>query len=217
MLYMPHTPLPFKAAVAPARSVTPAKDAAPIISLKGIHKSFGSQVVFDGLDLDIYPAKTTVVLGPSGSGKSVMLKHIVGLLKPDTGEVYFDGRRTDDLSERKLAPMRIQTGLLFQSGALFDSMTVEDNIAFPLIEHTFMLREQRHEAVMEALKTVDLVGVEKKLPAQLSGGQRKRVALARAIVLRRAWSCTTNPPRGWTPSGPTASTISSSSCATRWA
>jgi phospholipid/cholesterol/gamma-HCH transport system ATP-binding protein len=183
MLHMPHTPLPFKAA-APARSSTPAEDAAAIISMKGLHKSFGSQVVFDGLDLDIYPAKTTVVLGPSGSGKSVMLKHIVGLLKPDAGEIYFDGRRTDDLSERKLAPIRIQTGLLFQSGALFDSMTVEDNIAFPLIEHTFMLRDQRHEAVMEALKTVDLVGVEKKLPAQLSGGQRKRVALARAIVLR---------------------------------
>jgi phospholipid/cholesterol/gamma-HCH transport system ATP-binding protein len=160
------------------------QEAPPVISLKNVDKSFGSQVVFDGLDLDIYPAQTTVVLGPSGSGKSVMLKHIVRLIRPDKGEIYFDGRRIDDLPERDLEAMRLQVGLLFQSGALFDSMTVAENIAFPMIEHTKLNREQRHEAVIAALRTVDLENVENKLPAQLSGGQRKRVALARAIVLR---------------------------------
>jgi len=140
--------------------------------------------VLDGVNLDIQTAKTTVIMGPSGCGKSVMLKHIVGLLRPDSGEVYFDDQRIDSLSERGLAPVRLQIGLLFQMGALFDSMTVEDNIAFPLIEHTPLLRAERRERVMSALETVDLAGVEHKLPSQLSGGQRKRVALARAIVLR---------------------------------
>src|ERR1051325_10374161 len=165
-------------------AAAPPKREEAIISLRGLHKSFGSQVVFDGLDLDIYPAQTTVVLGPSGSGKSVMLKHIMGLLRPDAGEIFFDGKRIDQLGEQDLEPIRLQVGLLFQSGALFDSMTVEENIQFPLIEHTKMTREQRHEAAMEALRTVDLENVDYKLPAQLSGGQRKRVALARAVVLR---------------------------------
>jgi len=140
--------------------------------------------VLDGINLDIEPHKTTVIMGPSGCGKSVTLKHIVGLLHPDAGEVYFDGQRTDELSERELEPIRLQVGLLFQSAALFDSMSVMDNIAFPLIEHTRLTREERTEAVLAALRTVDLVGVENKLPAQLSGGQRKRVGLARAIVLK---------------------------------
>jgi phospholipid/cholesterol/gamma-HCH transport system ATP-binding protein len=172
--------LSIKDAPAPTRQEAPPA----VIGLKHVRKSFGSQVVFDGLDLDIYPAQTTVVLGPSGSGKSVMLKHIVRLIKPDEGEIYFDGKRIDGLPERDLEPIRLQIGLLFQSGALFDSMTVAENIAFPLIEHSRLNREQRREAVMEALRTVDLENVDEKLPAQLSGGQRKRVALARAIVLR---------------------------------
>jgi phospholipid/cholesterol/gamma-HCH transport system ATP-binding protein len=157
---------------------------APIVSLKGVHKRFGSQIVLDGIDLDIEPSKTTVIMGPSGCGKSVTLKHIVGLLHPDAGEVFFDGKRIDQLSEREMEPIRLQVGLLFQSAALFDSMSVMDNIAFPLIEHTRLTRNERTEAVLEALRTVDLIGVENKLPAQLSGGQRKRVGLARAIVLK---------------------------------
>jgi phospholipid/cholesterol/gamma-HCH transport system ATP-binding protein len=156
----------------------------PIISLRGVCKSFGDQKVLDQFDLDIPPARTTVIMGPSGCGKSVALKHIVGLLKPDSGEIYFDGQRTDAFSEQELAPVRLQIGLLFQMSALFDSMTVEENIEFPYIEHTKLTPKQRREKVAEALETVDLQGVQPKLPAQLSGGQRKRVALARAIVLR---------------------------------
>ena len=156
---------------------------APIIRLVGVHKSFGSQHVLDGVNLDIYPAETTVIMGPSGCGKSVMLKHIVGLLRPDAGEVYFDGRRIDNLRERDLIGVRLQIGLLFQMSALFDSMTVEENISFPLIEHTSLSHAERRERVARALETVDLAGAQNKLPSQLSGGQRKRVGLARAIVL----------------------------------
>ncbi|MBS0188681.1 MAG: ABC transporter ATP-binding protein [Planctomycetes bacterium] len=158
--------------------------APPIISLRGLHKSFGSQHVLAGVNLDIAEGQTTVVLGPSGSGKSVMLKHIVGLLRPDKGEIYFDGQRVDNLRERDMTDLRLQVGLLFQGGALFDSLSVEENIEFPLREHTKLSREERHERVAQALEVVDLKGMFRKLPAQLSGGQRKRVALARAIVLQ---------------------------------
>lgn len=158
--------------------------ASAIISLRGVCKQFGEQVVLDHFDLDIEPARTTVIMGPSGCGKSVTLKHIVGLLKPDAGTVTFDGRRTDTLGERELIPVRLQIGLLFQMSALFDSMTIGENIEFPLLEHTRLTRAERSMQVREALRLVDMDGVEAKLPSQLSGGQRKRVALARAIVLR---------------------------------
>lgn len=156
----------------------------PVVRLVDVHKAFGTQVVLNGVSLDIERAKTTVVMGPSGCGKSVMLKHIVGLLRPDRGEVWYAGQRVDNASEEALSRLRLEVGLLFQMGALFDSFTVEENIAFPLVEHTRMKRAERRERVAEALETVDLVGVQEKLPSQLSGGQRKRVALARAIVLR---------------------------------
>lgn len=155
----------------------------PILRLRNVHKAFHHVQVLTGMDLDIEEGKTTVVLGPSGSGKSVMLKHIVGLLRPDSGEIYFDGERIDNLKERDLTDVRLQIGLLFQGGALFDSLTVEENIEFPLREHTKLTREERHDRVARALEVVDLTGMFTKLPAQLSGGQRKRVALARAIVL----------------------------------
>jgi phospholipid/cholesterol/gamma-HCH transport system ATP-binding protein len=158
--------------------------AQPVVRLVDMHKSFGNQVVLDGVSLDFTEGKTTVVMGPSGCGKSVMLKHIIGLLKPDSGEVYFDGTRVDTLGDEALQPIRLQIGLVFQMGALFDSMTVEENIAFPLIEHTRLTREERRARIDEALETVDLSGVQQKLPSQLSGGQRKRVAIARALVLR---------------------------------
>lgn len=161
----------------------PAASSEPILRLVDLHKSFGSQRVLDGINLDIPQSQTTVVLGPSGCGKSVMLKHIVGLLRPDSGEVFFDGKRIDNLRERDLRAVRLQIGLLFQMGALFDSMTVAENLAFPLIEHTKLSPGQRKQKIAQALATVDLEGIQEKLPAQLSGGQRKRVALARAIVL----------------------------------
>jgi phospholipid/cholesterol/gamma-HCH transport system ATP-binding protein len=162
----------------------PAVAPPPIIRFVGVHKAFGAQRVLAGIDLEIPTGKTTVILGPSGSGKSVLLKHIVGLLHPDAGEIYFGAERIDTLSERGLKPVRMQIGLLFQMGALFDSMSVFDNVVFPLLEHTRQSPAERKDRVHEALATVDMAGYEERLPAQLSGGQRKRVALARAIVLQ---------------------------------
>jgi phospholipid/cholesterol/gamma-HCH transport system ATP-binding protein len=155
----------------------------PVLRLVGLRKSFGTQTVLDDISLDFHPRQTTVIMGPSGCGKSVLLKHVVGLLRPDEGEVWYNGHRIDQLSEEELGPVRLEIGLLFQMGALFDSMTVQENIEFPMIEHTKLTREQRAARVAEALDLVDLAGVQPKLPSQLSGGQRKRVALARAIVL----------------------------------
>lgn len=155
-----------------------------VISLRKIYKSFGKLRVLQDVSLDFERGKTTVVLGPSGTGKSVMLKHIVGLLRPDRGEVHFEGKRIDPLPERDLVSVRTKFGFLFQMGALFDSMTVEQNITFPLTEHTRMTRAERAGRCAEVLAMVGLSGIERKMPAELSGGQRKRIALARAIVLR---------------------------------
>ena len=153
------------------------------ISLRDIWKRFGRLRVLRGVSLDFQRGHTTVVLGPSGCGKSVMLKHIVGLLRPDRGEVWIEGRRIDTLVERDLVEVRTKFGFLFQMGALFDSMTVEQNIAFPLEEHTHMTRAEQHERCREVLAMVGLQETGQKMPAELSGGQRKRIALARAIVL----------------------------------
>ncbi|GAB4555724.1 MAG: ABC transporter ATP-binding protein [Phycisphaerales bacterium] len=155
----------------------------PLLRFAGLRKSFGTLRVLEGLDLDIYKGQTTVVLGPSGSGKSVLLKHAVGLLEPDAGRVEFDGQRVDTLKEHEWWPVRRRIGFLFQMAALFDSMTVRENLDFPLRELTDMTRRERLEAVAVALHRVDLHDVDKKYPAQLSGGQRKRVGLARAIIL----------------------------------
>jgi len=163
------------------------------VRLVNVRKAFGRQVVLNHFSLDIATGKTTVVLGPSGCGKSVMLKHLVGLLHPDAGQIFFQykdsasgevaERRIDTLNERQFKDIRLQISLVFQMSALFDSMTVEENLAFPLIEHTTLAPSQRRERIAAALKTVDLDGVQPKLPSELSGGQKKRVALARAIVL----------------------------------
>lgn len=154
-----------------------------LIEFRNISKRFGRQEVLDGVELRIEEGQSLVIIGASGSGKSVMLKHIVGLIRPDEGEVWFDGHRIDDLPERKLSQVREQFGFLFQMGALFDSMNVKDNIAFPLIEHTNMPAGEIAKVVEEKLRMVGLPDVQKKMPAELSGGQRKRVALARAIAL----------------------------------
>ena len=154
-----------------------------LVRLVNLHKRFGSLVVLDGVDLEIEAGKTTVVLGASGTGKSVMLKHIVGLLRPDAGEVWFDGRRVDELDRRGLNDVRLQMGFLFQMGALFDSLTNLQNVAFPLREHTKMGREEAEAKAQRMLAMVGLPEVGGKMPSQVSGGQRKRVALARAIVM----------------------------------
>ena len=154
-----------------------------LIELRNLHKRFGRLTVLDGVDLRIDAGQSVVVIGASGSGKSVMLKHIVGLLKPDSGEVWFDGDRIDTRPERELMQIRKRFGFLFQMGALFDSLTVEENIAFPLIEHTRKDAEEIRQIVQEKLRMIGLPDVGPKMPADLSGGQRKRVALARAIAL----------------------------------
>jgi phospholipid/cholesterol/gamma-HCH transport system ATP-binding protein len=155
----------------------------PLIELKNLRKRFGRQIVLDGVDLSIEAGETLVVLGASGSGKSVMLKHMIGLLKPDDGEVWFDGQRVDELTERQLVDVRKRFGFLFQMSALFDSLTCADNVAFPLTEHTKKTKAEIAEVVAEKLRMIGLPEVGPKMPSQLSGGQRKRVALARAIAL----------------------------------
>jgi len=153
------------------------------IELKHVSKRFGSLIVLKNLDLKIEKGQSLVVIGASGTGKSVLLKHIVGLLRPDAGEVWFDGRRIDTLAERPLVDVRRRFGFLFQMGALFDSLTVADNIAFPLVEHTQKSREEIAGLVKQKLRLVGLPEANLKMPGELSGGQRKRVALARAIAL----------------------------------
>jgi phospholipid/cholesterol/gamma-HCH transport system ATP-binding protein len=154
-----------------------------VVRLTGLHKRFGNLIVLDGLDLNLRGGETTVILGESGSGKSVLLQHIVCLLRPDKGEVYFHDERLDTLPERKLAKIRPRFGFLFQLGALFDSMTAGDNVAFPLRTHTNLSEGVIQKMVREKLAMVGLEQVAHKWPAQLSGGQKKRVALARAIAL----------------------------------
>ena len=154
-----------------------------LIELRHVSKRFGSLVVLKDVVLNIEKGQSLVVIGASGTGKSVLLKHIVGLLKPDLGEVWFDGHRLDSLPERKLMHVRQRFGFLFQMGALFDSMTVADNVAFPLVEHTHKNPAEIRQLVHEKLEMVGLPDVGEKMPMELSGGQRKRVALDRAIAL----------------------------------
>lgn len=173
-------------AVSPETSTPPARPAnlKPIVRLVNVSKSFGSLHVLRSVSLDIYPGQTTVIIGPSGTGKSVLLKHITGLLKPDSGEVWFHDQRVDQLSEKKMVEVRKRMGFLFQMGALFDSMTVGENVAFPLTEHNKKISAvDRLDRVQTMLNIVGLKGVDRKMPGDLSGGQKKRVALARAIVL----------------------------------
>lgn len=163
-----------------ARSST---DENAVIRLRNLHKRFGRQRVLRGITINFPRGGTTVILGPSGCGKSVMLKHIIGLLRPDRGEVYYEDQRIDTLAERDLVNVRREIGFLFQMGALFDSLTVRDNLLFPLREHTHLDADKREERVHHMLRLVGLDDVIDKMPADLSGGQQKRIALARAIML----------------------------------
>jgi phospholipid/cholesterol/gamma-HCH transport system ATP-binding protein len=154
-----------------------------LIELKNLHKSFGWLTVLNGVSLSIESGESIVVIGASGTGKSVLLKHIVGLLTPDQGEVWFDGRRIDTLPQRPLMEVRKRFGFLFQMGALFDSMNVGENIGFPLREHTRKSESEIKQIVADKLRMVGLTGIEQKMTGELSGGMKKRVALARAIAL----------------------------------
>jgi phospholipid/cholesterol/gamma-HCH transport system ATP-binding protein len=156
----------------------------PVIELRRVYKAFGALKVLDDVTLAIPEGRTTAIIGPSGTGKSVTLKHIVGLIEPDAGEVLCFGTDMSRASETERYAARRRMGMLFQDGALFDSLTVGENVAFPLVHHARHLSEaQRREKVAEKLRLVGLPGVEERLPSSLSGGQRKRVGLARAIVL----------------------------------
>jgi phospholipid/cholesterol/gamma-HCH transport system ATP-binding protein len=154
----------------------------PMIDVRNVYKSFGGNQVLKGVSIKMMSGTTTVVLGGSGSGKTVLMKHIMGLFKPDRGEVIVDGENISRMDRQELARFRTRMGMVFQSAALFDSMTVYENVAFALREHTDLSEPQIHERVRDKLAVVDLHDVEDKYPAELSGGMRKRVGLARAIV-----------------------------------
>ena len=155
----------------------------PMISVQDLWKSFGDNHVLTGIDLDIEEGSTCVILGGSGSGKTVLMKHMIGLLKPDKGKVIVDGEDIVPLDEQELERVRRKFGMVFQGAALFDSMTVYENVAFALREHSNLSEEQIRAKVREKLGIVGLRDVEEKYPADLSGGMRKRVGLARAIAL----------------------------------
>ena len=158
--------------------------AAPMIAVRSLTKTIGEQEILRGVDLSVGKGETLVIIGRSGGGKSVLLKHLVGLMLPDAGEIYIDGENIIGLSERKLAAIRRKVGILFQGGALFDSMTVEENIAFPLREAGERDPKIIREKVNEILDVIELEGQQDKMPVNLSGGMKKRVGLARAIIRR---------------------------------
>jgi len=157
--------------------------AGTIISIRDLHKRFGQQVVLDGVDLDIAACESLVILGRSGCGKSVLLKHITGLISPDSGSVFFLGEDITKFNRQKLFEMRVHFGMLFQGAALFDSMTVGENVGLPLVKHGKKSDEEIREIVFEKLRLIGLTGVYDSYPSQLSGGMKKRVGLARAIVM----------------------------------
>ena len=155
----------------------------PKIELRGIKKSFGDKVVLDGVDLTVEEGEAVVIIGGSGTGKSVLLKHIIRLLRPDAGQVLIDGVDLATLDFREITEFRRRFGMAFQEGALFDSMTVWGNVAFPLQRSRRFKPEQIRRRVAECLTMVDLEGTEEKMPGELSGGMRRRVGFARAIAL----------------------------------
>ena len=154
-----------------------------MIKVEGLYKKLGSQSVLEDITFNVREGEIISVLGLSGVGKTVLLKHLIGLIRPDQGRVVIDGVDIGSLSEDQLLKVRCNMGYLFQEGALYDFMDVYDNVAFPLREHTKLKSAEVTARVREVLKLVDLDGVESKLPAALSGGMKKRVGLARAIVL----------------------------------
>ena len=155
-----------------------------MIAVKGLTKRIGRQEILRGIDLTVAKGETLVIIGRSGGGKSVLLKHVIGLMQPDAGEIWIDGQNIIGLGERKLAAVRQKVGILFQNGALFDSMTVEENIAFPLREAGERDAKVIRRRVDEILEVMEMEGQQEKMPVNLSGGMKKRVGLARSIIRR---------------------------------
>jgi phospholipid/cholesterol/gamma-HCH transport system ATP-binding protein len=154
-----------------------------ILELKNIHKSFGNNQIHSGINLTLHKGESLGLLGGSGTGKSVLLRSIIGLEQIDKGEILFGGKRIDRLSENALTPYRIKISYSFQSGALFDSINVFENVAYPLFEHTKFSYNQIKDKVAEMLRLIDLEGKEELMPSDLSGGMQKRVGMARAMIL----------------------------------
>ena len=158
-----------------------------MISVRNIHKSFGTQVVLDGIDLEIEPGKTTAVVGPSGVGKSVLLKLIMGILAPDEGEIFVGGSNvTQAFTEAQKNKIRAKLGVLFQSAALFDSLTVYDNVAFPLEQRGGVAKKEIHERVTKMLNALSLESHAWNYPEEISMGMRKRVGMARSLITEPA-------------------------------
>jgi phospholipid/cholesterol/gamma-HCH transport system ATP-binding protein len=153
------------------------------ISLRNVTKSFGSHTVLEDISFDIPRGKISAVMGPSGTGKSVLLKNVIGLLRPDRGEIWVDGEETVSMGEKDLYRVRRKFGVLFQDGALFGSMNMFDNIAFPLREHTKKLEKEIKEIVLDKASLVGLLDHMKKYPGEVSGGMKKRAGLARALAM----------------------------------
>ena len=154
-----------------------------MIKVVDLYKKFGSHNVHNGINLEIKKGAITYIIGPSGTGKSVLLKQLMGLIKPDSGSIYIDGADITKANKKQLLKIRYKFGMLFQNAALFDSLTVYENVAFPLREHRKLSEAETMEIVNEKLKLVGLSGVNNRFPSELSGGMRKRVGLARAIAL----------------------------------
>lgn len=155
-----------------------------MIEVRDLHKTIGVQEILRGVDLSVARGETLVIIGRSGGGKSVLLKNLVGLMEPDSGAIWIDGQNIIGLNERELAAVRRKIGILFQSGALFDSMTVEENIAFPLREAGERDPAVIRRKVADVLEVIEMPGQESKMPVNLSGGMKKRVGLARSIIQR---------------------------------
>ncbi|MEJ2501859.1 MAG: ABC transporter ATP-binding protein [Gemmatimonadota bacterium] len=169
------------------------------ITLEGVRKAFGDKVILDGVSLDVPEGRTLAVIGASGVGKSVLLKTVVGLLEPDQGSVVVDGQVVTELGRSELFELRRRVGYVFQFAALFDSMTVRENLEMGLRRMPDVDREQRLERVQESLRLVEMEGYDDRMPGELSGGQRKRVGLARAIATRPKYLLYDEPTTGLDP------------------
>lgn len=170
-----------------------------MIEVKNIKKSFGDKLVIDDVSAIMEPGKTNLIIGSSGSGKTVFMKCIIGLLKPESGEILYEGKDILKMETHELKEVRMQIGMLFQGGALFDSMTVEKNVRFPLDMFTKQTLAEKTKRVDEVLSRVNLEGANKKFPSEISGGMKKRVALARALVLNPKYLFCDEPNSGLDP------------------
>ncbi|HNU74493.1 MAG TPA: ABC transporter ATP-binding protein [Deltaproteobacteria bacterium] len=170
-----------------------------MIRIRSLNKSFKGQRVFNDLNLDIPESRVTVIIGPSGTGKSVLMKHILGLIKPDSGNIFINGRDITTMKEIDLGEVRKEFGVCFQDAALFDSMNVGDNVGFPYTIHTKLSKERIREQVAGLLRDVGLSGIEEKMPSQLSGGMKKRVGLARALAMNPKFILFDEPTSGLDP------------------